>query len=75
MKDINYFAEGGAASAAQIDQVLDDADLIMGKIDADGLAALVEKLNLAGKDADKVREAFEETAGKLEVGGLKFFKV
>jgi hypothetical protein len=30
---------------------------------------------LAGKDAEKVKTAFEETADKLNVGGLKFFKV
>jgi DnaJ homolog subfamily C member 2 len=73
VKDVNYFADGGDASAAQIDLVLGDTELIMGKVDADGLAALVEKLTLAGKDAAKVKGAFEETASKLEIGGLKFF--
>lgn len=75
VKDVNYFVEGGDAPAAQIDLVLGDTELIVGKIDADGLAELVEKLNLAGKDAEKVKTAFEETADKLNVGGLKFFKV
>jgi DnaJ homolog subfamily C member 2 len=74
VKDVNYFVESGDASAVQIDQVLGDAELIMGKIDPDQLAELVGQLNLAGKDAEKVKSAFEETAGKLGVSGLKFFK-
>ncbi len=73
VKDVNYFATG-EASASQIDQVLGDTDAIVGKVDPDQLAELVEKLNLAGKDGEKVKTAFEETAGKLKVGGLKFFK-
>jgi DnaJ family protein C protein 2 len=73
VKDVNYFAGGGDASAAQIDLVLGDTELIMGKVDPDGLAALVEKLTLAGKDATKVKGAFEEAASKLGIGGLKFF--
>jgi DnaJ family protein C protein 2 len=74
VKDVNYFIESGDASAAQIDQVLNDTELIMGKIDPDQLAELAGKLTLAGKDAEKVKGAFEETASKLDVGGLKFFK-
>lgn len=74
VKDVNYFAEGGDASAAQIDQVLGDTELIISKIDPDQLAEFVGKLNLAGKDAEQVKSAFEEVVGKLEVGGLKFFK-
>ena len=73
VKDVNYFADRGDASAAQIDQVLNDTELILGKADPDQLAELVAKLNVAGKDAEKVKGAFEETAGKLELGGLKFF--
>jgi DnaJ family protein C protein 2 len=74
VKDVNYFAAGGDASAAQIDLVLGDTELIVGKADPDQLAELVGKLTVAAKDADKVKGAFEEVAGKLEVGGLRFFK-
>ena len=74
VKDVNYFAAGGRASAAQIDLVLGDTELIMGKADPDQLAELVGKLNVAGKDAGKVKGAFEEVSGKLEVRGLQFFR-
>ena len=40
VKDVNYFATGGNASAAQIDGVLTDVELIIGKIDPDELAVL-----------------------------------
>lgn len=75
VKDVDYFAgKGQQPSATQIDQVLDDAGLIMDKADPDELADLVAKLNVAGKDADKVKGAFVEAAGKLSINGLKFFK-
>ena len=65
VKDVNYFATGGDASAAQIDGVLTDVELIMGRIDADELATLASKLSLAGKDAGKVQEAYETEAKRL----------
>jgi DnaJ homolog subfamily C member 2 len=80
VKDVNYFATGGEASATQIDGVLTDVELIMGKIDADELAALASKLNLAGKDAGKVQGAYEDEAkrlvggGKIKEGDLKILK-
>ncbi|KAK4936625.1 Zuotin [Elasticomyces elasticus] len=76
VKDVNYFAEG-EASATDVDNVLNDVDKILGSIDPDQLADLVSKLNVAGKDAGKVKEAFSETsgglvgAGKLKEGDLK----
>lgn len=79
VKDVNYFAEG-EPSAKDVDDVLDDVDKILGNIDPDQLADLVSKLNVAGKDAGKVKEAFSETsgglvgAGKLKDGDLKVFK-
>lgn len=57
IKDANYFAEGDA-SAQQIQKVSDDVDRMLSSIDPEELASLVEKLNLAGKDAGKVKEAF-----------------
>ncbi|KAL9105567.1 MAG: hypothetical protein Q9227_009268 [Pyrenula ochraceoflavens] len=81
VKDVNYFAEGGGdASAAQIDNVLSDVELITGKIDPDELAKLVGKLNIAGKDGVRVKEAYqEETArlvgdGKIKESELKVLK-
>ena len=72
VKEVNYFATG-PPSAAQIDSVLDDAETIMGKIDADDLADLAGKLQLAGKDAGKVKEAFTGAAQKVG-GDFKVFK-
>lgn len=69
VKDVNYFVSGGDASPAQVDGVLTDVELIMGKIDADELAALASKLSLAGKDAGKVKGAYEEEAKRLKEGG------
>jgi DnaJ homolog subfamily C member 2 len=80
VKDVNYFAGGGNASAAQIDGVLTDVELIMGKVDPDELAELASKLNLAGKDAGKVEGAYQDEAkrlvgaGKIKEGELKVIK-
>jgi DnaJ homolog subfamily C member 2 len=80
VKDVNYFATGGNASAAQIDGVLTDVELIMGKIDPDELAALASKLSLAGKDGGMVQAAYEDEAkrllgdGKIKEGELKVIK-
>ncbi|EXJ89706.1 DnaJ like subfamily C member 2 [Capronia epimyces CBS 606.96] len=80
VKDVNYFAEGGEASPKQVDDVLDDVDKVLGNIDPDQLADLVSKLNVAGKDAGKVKEIFSGTtgelvgAGKLKESDLKVLK-
>lgn len=80
VKDVNYFAGGGDASASQVDNVLSDVELIMGKIEADELANLAGKLNLAGKDGEKVKVVYEEEssrligAGKIKGMELKFLK-
>ena len=79
VKDVNYFAEGDA-SAGQVDQVLSDVELIMGKIDPEELANLVGKLNIAGKDSGKVKDAYQEEtsrlvgSGKMKDSELKFLK-
>jgi DnaJ family protein C protein 2 len=78
VKDVNYFAEG-EASAAQVDSVLGDVELIMGKIDVDELAVLAEKLTLAGKDGGAVKAAYTAEAkrlveaGKIKEGDAKVF--
>lgn len=69
VKDVNYFAEAGDASPAQIDGVLNDVELIMGKIESEDLAALAAKLTTAGKDAGAVKEAYAAEAKRLVEGG------
>ncbi|KAJ5594639.1 uncharacterized protein N7459_000847 [Penicillium hispanicum] len=79
VKDVNYFADGGEPSASQVDSVLTDVDLIMGKIDTDELAALAERLTIAGKDGSAVKAAYATEAkrlveaGKLKDGEVKVF--
>lgn len=75
VKDANYFAAGDA-SAAQIDAVLNDVDLVQGKIDPDEIAALAGKLN-GLKVADEIKGVWKEEvtrlvgAGKLKEGEAK----
>ncbi|KFY24622.1 hypothetical protein V491_02072 [Pseudogymnoascus sp. VKM F-3775] len=75
VKDANYFVSGDA-SAAAIDGVLNDVDLIQGKIDADEIAALAGKLN-GLKVADEIKGVWSEevkrlvAAGKLKEGDAK----
>ena len=78
VKEVNYFA-AGEPTAADIDGVLSDVDLIMGKIDVDELAALAEKLTIAGTDGAAVKTAWSGEAqrlvdaGKLKAGEAKVF--
>ncbi|KAK4119345.1 DnaJ-domain-containing protein [Parathielavia appendiculata] len=75
VKDANYFVEGDA-SAATIDAVLGDVELIQGKIDADELAALAGKLN-GLTVPDKIKGVWKSeverlvAAGKLKEGEAK----
>ncbi|KAI9163711.1 Zuotin [Paramyrothecium foliicola] len=72
VKDANYFA-GGEASAAQIDTVLGDVELVQGKIDPDEIAALAGKLN-GLTVADQIKAVWSDEvkrlvgAGKLKEG-------
>ena len=76
VKDANYFAAGGDASAAQIDAVLNDVELVQGKIDPDEIAALAGKLN-GLKVADEIKAVWSGEvkrlvdAGKLKDGDAK----
>ncbi|EPS26428.1 hypothetical protein PDE_01365 [Penicillium oxalicum 114-2] len=78
VKDVNYFADG-EASAAQVDAVLGDVELVMGKIDVDELAELASRLTVAGKDSGAVKAAWADEskrlveAGKLKEGEVKTF--
>ncbi|PYH91994.1 zuotin [Aspergillus ellipticus CBS 707.79] len=79
VKDVNYFGEGGEPSAAQVDSVLTDVELVISKIDAEELAGLAERLTAAGKDAAAVKTVYSEEvkrlvgASKLKEGEAKFF--
>jgi DnaJ family protein C protein 2 len=76
VKDANYFAASGDASAAQVDGVLNDVDLIQSKIDADEIAALAGKLN-GLKVSDEIKSVWSAEvkrlidAGKLKEGEAK----
>ncbi|KAJ3477604.1 hypothetical protein NLG97_g8794 [Lecanicillium saksenae] len=76
VKDANYFAAGGEASAAQIDAVLGDVELIQGKIDPDEIATLAGQLN-GLTVADKIKAVWSAEvkrlvdAGKLKDGDAK----
>lgn len=75
VKDANYFAEGDA-SAATIDAVLGDVELVQGKIDAEEIGALAGKLN-GLKVADEIKGVWKDEvarlvgAGKLKDGEVK----
>ncbi|KAL1952952.1 hypothetical protein VTO42DRAFT_3819 [Malbranchea cinnamomea] len=77
VKDVNYFVEAGDASAAQVDGVLNDVDVIISKISHDELAALATRLAAAGKDAAAVKGVYAAEvarllgAGKLQEGEVK----
>ena len=75
VKDANYFATG-APPAATIDSVLNDVELIQGKIDADETAALAAKLN-GLKVADEIKGVWSGEvkrlvdAGKIKAADIK----
>lgn len=79
VKDVNYFAESGEPTPAQVDSVLTDVDLIIGKVEAEELAGLADRLTAAGKDAAAVKNVYVEEvkrlvgAGKLKEGEAKAF--
>lgn len=75
VKDANYFAAGDA-SAAQIDAVLGDVELVQGKLDPEGIADLAGKLNgltvadeIKGVWSAEVKSLVD--AGKLKDGEIK----
>ncbi|KAK0388319.1 hypothetical protein NLU13_4564 [Sarocladium strictum] len=73
VKDANYFVASGDASAAQIDAVLGDVELVQAKIDPDEIAALAGKLN-GLKVSDEIKSVWSGEvkrlvdAGKLKAG-------
>ena len=75
VKDANYFVTGDAP-AATIDAVLNDVELVQGKVDPDEIAALAGKLN-GLKVADQIKGVWSDevkrliAAGKLKNGDAK----
>lgn len=68
VKDANYLLETGDPSAAHIDAVLNDVELVVGKIDNEELAALAARL--AGKkSAPDVKAVYVEEVRRLVAGG------
>ncbi|KAK1826898.1 ribosome associated chaperone Zuotin [Podospora conica] len=67
VKDANYFVAGDA-SAATIDAVLGDVELVQAKIDPDEIAALAAKLN-GLKVADEIKAVWKEEVGRLVAAG------
>ena len=74
VKEVNYFAVGGNASAGQIDSVLSDVELIMERLKGEKLTNLAGKLD-GKKNMEEVRKVFEEvvTAGDVKPNETKFF--
>lgn len=77
VKDVNYLLpEGQAADAKRVDQVLNDVEVVMGKLDNEELAALAGKLGIA-TGVDGVGQAWGDevkrlnAAGKIKDGDVK----
>lgn len=77
VKEVNYFCGvGESASAGQIDKVLHDVELIMGRLKGEKLSVLAGNLDRKTK-ADEVRSVFEDviTAGDVQASEMRFFGV
>ncbi|KAK7972640.1 hypothetical protein PG988_006774 [Apiospora saccharicola] len=78
VKDANYFAAAGEPSAEQVNNVLNDVDVVQGKVDPEEIAALAGKLN-GLKVADEIKCVWAAEvkrlvdAGKLKDGEVKVF--
>jgi DnaJ homolog subfamily C member 2 len=74
VKDVNYFATTGEASAGQIDSVLSDVELIMERLKGDKLTNIASKLD-GKKSAAEVKSVFEGvvTAGDVKATEMKYF--
>jgi DnaJ homolog subfamily C member 2 len=72
VKDVNYFSGSGEPDAQQIDNILNDVDAIVDKLDDLGLETVAGKLS-GVTDADKVKSVFSEQASSLGLSGLKYF--
>lgn len=77
VKDANYLLPAGeTADAKRVDQVLNEVEIVMGKLDNEELAALAGKLG-SSKDLDAVSKAWGDEvkrlsgAGKIKDGEVK----
>ncbi|MCJ1355288.1 MAG: hypothetical protein MMC33_005279 [Icmadophila ericetorum] len=71
VKDANYLMSEGTPSASHIDGILNDVDLVMGKVDNEELASIAAKLG-DKKGANAVKEVWQEEVKRLVgVGKLK----
>lgn len=71
VKDANYLLESGDPSPAHIEGMLNEVDLVMGKVDNEELAALAAKLG-GKKGAREVKGVWVEEVGRLvQEGKLK----
>ncbi|KAI4155261.1 MAG: hypothetical protein LQ340_001114 [Diploschistes diacapsis] len=77
VKDVNYFVAAGTdPNAKVVDDVLNDVDLVVGKMDPEEIGSLAAKLG-GKKDAGVVRAAWKEevtrlvSAGKMKDGEAK----
>ena len=69
VKDANYFAASGTVpDAKQVDGVLNEVDLVVGKLDNEDIARLAAALT-GKKDPTEVRAAWKEEADKLVAAG------
>ena len=71
VKDANYLQEAGDPSASHIDGVLNDVDLVMGKVDNEELAALAARLNGKKSALDVKAVWVEEVKRLVEEGKVK----
>jgi DnaJ family protein C protein 2 len=68
VKDANYFVEG-EPDAKVIDAVLNDVELVQGKVDPDEIAALAGKLN-GLKVSSEIKAVWAEEIKRLEAAGM-----
>ena len=81
VKEVNYFSSDPSLppSAAVVDSVLDDLDLLVAHLDPDQLAALVLKLQHLNHDVDAVKAVYRQEVlrlvddGRLKPGQLQTF--
>ena len=71
VKDANYFAGDGEASAAQIDAVLGDVELAQAKMEPEEIGELAGKLN-GLKVSDEIKSVWSSEVKRLvDAGKLK----
>ena len=67
VKDANYFVEGEPSSSS-IDAVLNDVDVLLGKLEPDELQTLTNKLS-GQKDGAKIKNLYKEEVERVKGAG------